>query len=365
MILFLSFIAFILLLVDLFMKQENFGEHPKDERLQRIQALKNYRNKKIENLNHTPVMVEGVSYRKVMSDFFFKPKPNSKPKFNLPSKKIDLNQLSADENILVWFGHSSYFLQVDGKKFLIDPVFSGAASPIAITTKSFAGSDIYSVEDMPDIDYLIITHDHWDHLDHKTVKQLRPKIGKVITSLGVGAHIELWGYQANQVIELHWGESKEIESGFKIHCTPARHFSGRGFKRALTLWSSFALKTPTSNLYLGGDSGYDTHFKEIGDSFGPFDLAILECGQYNPNWKYIHLMPEETVQAAIDLKAKTLLPVHWGKFVLALHEWNEPIIRVKKEASLKNMPLYTPLIGEKITLQQMPKEQREWWLSSN
>ena len=362
MILFLSIIAFIVLLADLFMKQENFGEHPKDERLHKIQSLKNYRNKKIENLNHTPVMAEGVSYRKVMSDFFLKPKPNSKPKFTLPSKKTNLKTLSADEHVVIWFGHSSYFLQVDGKKFLIDPVFSGAASPIAITTKSFAGSDIYSLEDMPDIDYLIITHDHWDHLDHKTVKQLRPKIAKVITSLGVGAHLELWGYPANQVIELHWGESKEIESGFKIHCTPARHFSGRGFKRALTLWSSFVLKTPGFNLFLGGDSGYDSHFKEIGDTFGPFDLAILECGQYNPNWKYIHLMPEETVQAAMDLKAKALLPVHWGKFVLALHEWNEPILRVKKEAELKNMPLYTPLIGDKISLSAAFTKQIDWWL---
>lgn len=159
----------------------------------------------------------------------------------------------------------------------------------------------------------------WDHLDYQTVSRLKPKVVKVITSLGTGAHLEYWGFGAEQIIEKDWNESDELDSGFVIIATPSRHFAGRDFKRNQSIWASFVLQTPSKKIFIGGDSGYNTHFVKIGTDHGPFDLALRECGQYNNAWRYIHMMPEQTVQAAIDLKAKMLMPVHWGKFALALH----------------------------------------------
>jgi L-ascorbate metabolism protein UlaG (beta-lactamase superfamily) len=197
-------------------------------------------------------------------------------------------------------------MQIDGKRFLVDPVLNGSASPVKFTTRSFKGSDVYTTGAIPDIDYVFITHDHWDHLDHDTITQLKPKIKKIITGLGVGEHLERWGFEKGAIIERDWNEKIVLEDGFVVNTAPARHFSGRGFKRNGSLWMSFILQTPTMKIYIGGDSGYDTHFIEIGNKFGPFDLAVLENGQYDKNWKYIHMMPEEVVQAAEDLRAKVL-----------------------------------------------------------
>ncbi|MFL5809958.1 MAG: MBL fold metallo-hydrolase, partial [Flavisolibacter sp.] len=190
--------------------------------------------------------------------------------------------------------------------------------------------------------------------------ELKPKIGKVITGLGVGAHLERWGYDANRIIEKDWNEQLFVEDGFIVNTKPARHFSGRGFKRNGSLWLSFVLTTPTKKIFIGGDSGYDTHFAEIGRQHGPFDLVILENGQYNKNWKHIHMMPEEVVQAAEDLKAKKLFPVHWSKFSLSLHSWDEPMIRVYKEARRKGMPIIHPMIGEAVNLKENVPSTT-WW----
>ena len=300
----------------------------------------------------------------MIRDGIFKISKRKKAVGSLPSKKTNLLTLDPAKDVLVWFGHSSYFMQIDGKTMLVDPVFSGHASPFSFMVKSFEGSDIYTSEDFPEIDYLFITHDHWDHLDSKTVLKLKPKVGKIITSLGTGAHLEHWGFAPDQIIEKDWNESAVLDSGFVITATPGRHFSGRGFKRNQAMWASFVLQTSSKKIFIGGDSGYDTHFVEIGIEHGPFDLALLECGQYNHSWKYIHMMPEETVQAAIDLKAKTFIPVHWGKFALALHAWDEPIERVTKEAHRLNIPIFHPMIGEEVNLNE-PNETTEWWKGMN
>jgi L-ascorbate metabolism protein UlaG (beta-lactamase superfamily) len=255
-------------------------------------------------------------------------------------------------------------MQVDGKKILVDPVFSGHASPLKFTTKSFKGADVYTTDDIPELDYLFITHDHWDHLDHETVLKLKPKIKKIITGLGTGAHLEHWGFNKNMIIEKDWNEEIVLEQGFVVNTTPARHFSGRGFKRQQSLWMSFVLRTPTMKIYLGGDSGYDSHFADIGERFGPFDLAILECGQYNKSWKYIHMMPEELIQAGQDLKAKKIIPVHWSKFTLSLHSWDDPILRVTAEAKKKGFPLIHPMIGEEVDLKNVAGTD-DWWENIN
>ena len=287
--------------------------------------------------------------------------PNKVPNKKIPSTKTDLKNQKLGDNFLVWMGHSSYYFQLSGKRFLVDPVLSGNASPIPGTTKSFAGTDFYSTNDFPEIDFLIISHDHYDHLDYKTIKELKSKIKTVICGLGVGAHFERWGFDENQIIELDWYDNRNLADDFKITSTPARHFSGRLFKRNTTLWSSYVLESPGKKIFIGGDSGYDIHFKKIGETFGPFDWAILENGQYNEKWKYIHTLPEEFGKVVNDLNAKNIFPVHSGKFALAQHAWNEPLEKVKQNSLGKNYRLCTPMIGEKLNLDDESQTFSEWW----
>src|SRR6478736_311641 len=270
----LVLLIFFVIAVYFFMRQSSFGKIATGERLLRIKRSPNYRDGSFQNQHFTPTMTEGVSYSKVLKEFFFDKNPRNKPAKELPSEKTNLHTLAADKNVLVWFGHSSYFIQVDGKKILVDPVFSGNASPVKFTTKSYPGSDVYTTDDLPEIDYLFITHDHWDHLDYKTVVELKSKVKQVITSLGTGAHLERWNYDKKKIVEKDWDQEVMLDNGFVINTTSARHFSGRTFKRNRSLWLSFILQTPSAKLFLGGDSGYDTHFAEIGNKHGPFDLAI-------------------------------------------------------------------------------------------
>lgn len=358
---FLSVLAGMILLLWLFLQHESFGRLPTGERQERIIQSPNYRNNHFQNLSHTPSLTEGVSYREVMAEFFFSRKSRMKPSRPLPSVKTDLHQLAADQNMLVWFGHSSYFLQVDGKKILVDPVLSGSASPLPFGTRSFAGTDRYSPDDIPEIDYLFITHDHWDHLDYKSIKALKPKIKQAICGLGTAAHLERWGLPQDLIIEKDWDEKVELGHDFTVHTSPARHFSGRGLSRNKSLWTAFILQSPTKQIYLGGDSGYDTHFAEIGKKFGPFDLAILENGQYDKSWKYIHMMPDEVLQAGIDLQAKRLLPVHSAKFALGNHAWDEPLRKISELNEKLQLPLMTPMIGELVHLDDANQSFSRWW----
>ncbi len=336
------------------------GRSPSGNRLERIQKSPNYREGAFQNISETPQLAEGYNFGKVMFDFFFRKPKDIKPSQPIPFVKTNLKELPQETDLLLWFGHSSYFLQLNGKRFLIDPVFSESASPIPRTNKPFSGSNYYSVEDIPEIDYLLISHDHYDHLDYKTIKSLKPKVKQVITGSGVGAHFEAWGFDPLLIQEMDWNETLKLESGITLSTTSARHFSGRGFKRNNTLWLSFILKTENFNLFLGGDSGYDTHFKEIGEKFGPFDLAILENGQYNLAWHYIHMLPEEVLKAARDLRAKNLFPVHSSKFALALHPWDDPLKKISEFNKTVNIPLITPRIGEVVQLNG--KQQfSQWW----
>jgi L-ascorbate metabolism protein UlaG (beta-lactamase superfamily) len=356
----LAIVLLITVSVMLFLQNRSFGKYPEGERLKKITASPNFKDGKFQNLSPTPDLSEGVTYYGVLKEFMFGRNKRNIPTDSLPSVKVDLMALAPDSNVLVWFGHSSYFMQIDGKKILVDPVLSGAASPVSFTTRSFKGSDVYSVDEIPAIDYLLISHDHWDHLDYQTILALKSRVGKVICGLGVGAHLEYWGYDTSRIIEKDWGDEVRLDDGFVVNLTPARHFSGRGLSRNRSLWTSFVLTSPHFRIYIGGDSGYDKHFKEIGEKFGPFDLALLECGQYDKSWKYIHMMPEEVVQAALDLKAKKLMPVHWAKFALGNHAWDDPILRVISSGRAHQLPLVTPLIGEALNLAHF-QEMPEWW----
>lgn len=342
-----------------FMQQKKFGKLPAGDRLLRIQKSPNYKDGAFQNEHHTPVMTEGVSFFSALKEFIFA--KGRTPAKEIPSMKTDLLSLDPSTDVLVWFGHSSYFLQIGGKKFLVDPVLSGSASPVAFTTRAFAGSDRYTAADLPYVDVLFITHDHWDHLDFETVTALRTKTSLVICPLGVGEHLVYWGFGPDQVIEMDWHDQASLKDGISVHAKPARHFSGRGFTRNQTLWASFVLQTPQRTVYIGGDSGYDTHFAAIGNEFGPFDLAILENGQYDKSWKYIHMMPAEVLQAAGDLKARRLLPVHSSKFALANHAWDTPLKTIAALNEDNRIGLITPMIGEAVVLDETSWVFSIWW----
>lgn len=359
----LLLILALLLSVRTFMKSPKFGSKPSEKQLAELKKSTQYFNGAFNNQSHTPALTEGVSMLEVLREFFFKKEPRRKPKQALPTVKTNLLPQAKNQDILIWFGHSSYFMQIDGKTVLVDPVFSGAASPLSFTTKAFQGTDIYGVDDLPHIDYLFISHDHWDHMDYETLLGLKSKVGQIICGLGTGAHLVSWGFNPDLIKELDWNEPFFLENSFEVHSIPGRHFSGRGFKRNQTLWTSFVLKTPTYNLFLGGDSGYDTHFKEAGEKFGPFDLAILENGQYDKSWKYIHMHPDEVLQAAKDLKANRLLPVHSCKFALANHAWDEPLKQITKLHTSKALQLITPKIGEQVNLKDLEQVFSQWWLA--
>jgi L-ascorbate metabolism protein UlaG (beta-lactamase superfamily) len=365
MIRFFKYSVIVLLILSIgifmFMQQASFGKLPAGERLTRVEASPNYRDGKFQNLQPTRTIAEGVSYLGMMSDFFFSKGINREPISELPSVKTDLTNLPVDETTIIWFGHSSVLISTRGKNILVDPVFSSRPSPVQFAgSKSYAGTSVYNAQDLPSLDVIIITHDHYDHLDYQTILGLREKAALFCVPLGVGHHLEHWGIPNEKIAEFDWWDSKTILDTMQLISTPARHFSGRGFTRDKTLWSSYVLQTGSHNIFLGGDSGYDEAFSEIGAKYGPFDIALLECGQYDVKWPKIHMMPEETVQASIDLKAKVLMPIHWGKFTLGLHPWTEPVERALNAADSLNVTVTTPLIGEPVILgNNMPG--KKWW----
>lgn len=357
----LSILASLVIACFVILNQSKFGKLPSGERLEKIKKSPNYKDGSFKNQSFTPVLTEGVSYFTMLKEYFFDKNKNLYPSEEIPSTKTDLLNLSADEDVLVWFGHSSYFMQIDGKKILVDPVLSDYASPFSFSVKAFKGTNVYKTEDIPEIDYLFITHDHWDHLDYETILKLKPKIKKIICGLGIGEHFEYWGFDKNIIIEEDWGTKIKLDSSFNANVVPARHFSGRGFKSNQVLWSAFVLQTPTMSIYIGGDGGYDKHFAQIGQEFEQIDLAIIENGQYDLKWKYIHLLPDQVLKVGKDLNAKRIFPVHSSKFVLANHAWNEPLTEISKLNKEINIPLVTPIIGEKVNLKDSNQIFSEWW----
>lgn len=306
-----------------FMHSPAFGRLLRGERLARIKRSPNYRNGEFRNREAVPMMTSDKGMLRNMVSMLRR-NSDIRPDSPVDALRTDLHALDPARDAIVWFGHSSYMLRRDGIRFLIDPVFAKAA-PVGFVNRPFAGTDIYRPDDVPDIDYLIITHDHWDHLDYATVKALRPRTHRVICPLGVGEHFERWGFPPEQVIEADWDESLRLRSDLTVHCLPAQHFSGRGLRRNRTLWASFLIETPRSKTYIAGDGGYGNHFAEIGRLHPDIDLAIMENGQYSSAWSRIHLMPELMAQAARDIGARRTVTVHHLKYALAQHAWDEPL----------------------------------------
>lgn len=330
-----------------------FGRLPRGERLERIRKSPNYRDGQFRNLENSPMMTGDKSRVRGMLEFLLRKKEGLRPDGPVTVLKTDLHALDPASDLAVWFGHSSYLIQTDRQRALVDPVFRSAA-PLSFLNRPFAGTDIYTPDDMPDVDYLIITHDHWDHLDHRTVTELKPRIRKIVCPLGVGEHFEYWGFPKERIVELDWNEEASLGDGFTVRCLPARHFSGRGLNPNRTLWASFLLQSPTRNIYIGGDSGYGRHFAEIGRQFPQIDLAILENGQYNEAWRYIHTMPDQLARAAKDLGARQIMTVHHSKYALSKHRWDEPLQTEAALAADTALNVLRPEIGEVIRLETPP-----------
>ena len=271
-----------------------------------------------------------------------------------------LNNVPKDDVCVTWFGHSTVLMQIAGMNIMTDPILNGGrVPPLKLGPKPFPYSNRYDVKDLPDIDAVLISHDHYDHLDMETVKKL--KGAKFYVPLGVKSHLLKWGLKESDVLEHDWYDSSKVADNMELLYVPTRHFSGRGlFNRNSTLWGGWIINAAGRKILFGGDSGYFDVYKDIGKRYGPFDLAMLDNGQYNELWQNVHMMPEETVQASIDLKAGVLLPIHWGKYTLSLHSWYEPIERISVEADKKNMNLATPMIGESFLLgKNIPNNK--WW----
>lgn len=353
--------ACMLAAVAAFLGQESFGAKPRGKSLRRIQRSLNFSGGSFQNLEYSPMYSGSFNPWNTLKEFWSDRNARSLPSAAIPSVKTDILALDPNQDVIIWLGHSSYFMQLNRTRILVDPVFSPKASPIPGTIKAFAGTSLYSAADMPPIDLLLITHDHWDHLDHQSIRQLRDMVSKAVCGLGVGATLRRWGYSEDQLIELDWFESAAIKNRLEITALPARHFSGRSFKRNQTLWASYSIQSAAAKIYLGGDSGYGSHYAMIGKAYGPFDLAILEAGQYDIRWRYIHMLPQELTLAAQDLRTVKVLAGHNSRFRLSQHPWNEPLQLAFANCSEAGIPLLTPQIGEVVWLNQSDQKFEKWW----
>jgi L-ascorbate metabolism protein UlaG (beta-lactamase superfamily) len=357
----LSLIVILGLATCALLQEPQFGKNPGGKALERIEKSSHYKDGSFRNQVEKPTISEGYSFFGETWKAVFKKYPRRSPSVILPSVRTDLLKIPADSNLMVWFGHSSVFIQLDGKRILFDPVFSGKASPLPWGTKAFPVTNNYLAKDMPPIDYLLISHDHYDHLDYETVLALKTKVKYVICGLGVGSHFKYWGYDTTQIIEQDWNNSLKVNDHFSIFTLPSHHKSGRSFTQGKTLWASYLLLTPHTKIYISGDGGYDGRFEEIRKKFGPINWAIMEDGQYNKAWQSVHMLPEEIVQATNDLQASNLLPVHNSKFTLASHPWDEPLIRITELSATQPYRLATPQIGEIVYLDNNSQRFGQWW----
>lgn len=339
-----------------------FGGRADLEKREHYASVSNYSDGKFINQTPTDMNMDLATFASVLRDQL-KRVPNSRPSNPLPIVPADSSYIQEKmADALIWFGHSSFFVKLNGLNILIDPMFSNSPAPHPVVGgRRFDYQLPITPEKLPIIDVVVYSHDHYDHLDYRTVQDLKDKVKQFYVPLGVGAHLLAWGVPEEKIQEMNWGEAVENE-GVTFVCTPARHFSGRSLTdRSTTLWSSWVIQSLQKNLYFSGDSGYGPHFKTIGEAYGPFDLALLECGQYDKRWENIHMLPEQTAVAAQDIQAKIFMPIHWGAFKLAMHAWTDPIERVSAAAQKSSIPYIAPKIGEVVPIGAKADLVDYWW----
>ncbi len=340
-----------------------FGGKASDEKKQSYTKSDNYTDGKFKNAGNISTEMSFKDMMKATAGMF-KKIPNARPNHSLQVQKIDSVSI---ENYkggarIIWFGHSTFLVQINEKNILIDPMLSDVPAPHPwLGSKRFNEEPPITIEQLPKIDVVLLSHDHYDHLDYESIIKLKDKVEVFYTPLGLGNHLLAWGIDDEKITELDWWENTQFY-GLTFTSTPAQHFSGRGLSdRDQTLWCSWIIKSSTEQLFFSGDSGYGAHFKEIGEKYGPFDFAMIECGQYNELWSEIHMFPEETAQAAIDLNTKSMMPIHWGAFKLAQHSWTDPIERVEKKAAELSIPMVIPQIGEPVFISKPVAASNDWW----
>jgi L-ascorbate metabolism protein UlaG (beta-lactamase superfamily) len=331
-------------------------------RLARAMANPQYRDGRFVNLEpeapSTTSLVE-YAFRQFTGDEV------REPPAPLPVLAVDKATLGATPPAsglrAFWIGHASAYVEMDGLRFLLDPVFAERVSPLPVGPRRFHAPPI-ALADLPRIDAVLISHDHYDHLDMDTVRHLAQRGSRFFVPLGIGAHLERWGVAATQIEELEWWQERTL-GRVRIVCTPTRHYSGRGLRnRSSTLWSSWSVIGPQHRFFYSGDTGYGKLFQDIGARLGPFDMAFIKIGAYGPGaaWTDIHMPPEQAVQVHRDVRARRMFPVHWSTFNLAYHAWDEPIRRTLAEAARADIDLVTPRLGEVVDADR-PFVSTRWW----
>jgi L-ascorbate metabolism protein UlaG (beta-lactamase superfamily) len=326
------------------------------------------------NATESSIKVDGkfqnqeISYDTKLSQLWDMTKMYAKAKRKepAPTKEVPLLSVSREQldsintDSVFRLGHSTMLMKVDGKTIMADPVMSERASPVQWAGPKRFHPNPIDIDALPVIDVVIISHDHYDHLDRPALNKLDSKVTQYIVPLGVGQRMINWGVDADKVTELDWWQEHQVD-GINFAATPTQHFSGRGlFDKDSTLWAGWVIQGQNSNLYFSGDSGYFGGFKAVGEKYGPFDITMIETGAYNDMWKEIHMLPEESVQAHIDLKGKAMIPIHNGTFDLALHDWYEPFERAQSAAIQHDVQLLTPKFGEQVEIQS-PGIYSAWW----
>ncbi|MDO4231202.1 MAG: MBL fold metallo-hydrolase [Lautropia sp.] len=344
-----------------------FGGQPDDESRARIAASPQFDGQKFVNEEpteiFTPQQKEGSALRTWLGKWWNAP-DDKNPLQPLPSASLDAGRLQ--NGSFAWLGHSGVLFKTADKVLLTDPVFHRASPipfpwlPLPLVAEPFALQHPLSPDELPrHIDAVLISHDHFDHLDLKTIQAIDARVGRYFVPLGVKAHLQRWGVASDKITEMDWHERAQVGS-VELIMTPARHFSGRmSGGHFATLWSSWVVKSPELSIFINGDSGYGHHYARIGQQYGPFDAALIEIAGYDEEWAQIHLTPEEAATASRDLRAKLILPTHWARFDLAHHRWQEPIERLLAATRSPNQPVATPLIGEVFTLTSPPTSA--WW----
>jgi len=328
-----------------------------------IKELHNYSDGKLMNQFSVDLNINQENVKEDSGWFLKMIKP---VKNREPEKPVTINKLSVTDlnnmidNDIVWFGHSTFLLQQSGKKLMFDPMFSVRPSPVPFLIKERYNKELVIDPDLlPELDAVIISHDHYDHLDHNTILNIKDKVKEFIVPIGVEQHLIHWGVDEKKITTLEWWESTNIDN-VKISLTPAQHFSGRRLEQNNTLWGGYIIEAENKKVFFSGDTGYGSHFKEIKKRFGNIDFALLECGQYNSNWADIHMLPEHTVQAASDLGVNVFMPIHWGMFTLSTHEWTDPVKKATQFAIEKNISLFTPEIGQRKNIFEK-NDTESWW----
>lgn len=334
------------------------GGRPSGARAERMRRSPQFRDGRFRNGDHTAMMASGMV--DTLRDLVFGrerrtptgPVPLVTPVATAPPGQGEL--------FVTWYGHASTLVELDGARVLFDPVWNERASPASFAGPRRLHPVPVALERLPTLDAVVISHDHYDHLDMDSVRTLvRTQAAPFVVPLGVGAHLERWRVPADRIIELDWSESTEL-AGLRIVSTPAQHFSGRLFRRDGTLWTSWTVLGPNHRVFYTGDSGYFDGYAKIGDEYGPFDVSLVQVGAYGAAWPTIHMTPEEGVAAHVDLKAELLVPVHWATFNLALHGWTEPADRIWLEAKARDVRLAVPRPGERIDVDDPPAVDG-WW----